>query len=158
MQAPTYWSRDIIHSLLYTIFKPNQFFLPYVVWATRWLSWFRHCAKSRKVVGSIPDGVIGIFHWNNTSGRIMGLELTQPPTEMNTRNVAWGVKVAVSKGWQPYLLHVPIVFKAGWLDLLKISWSVLDCKGIVWAFTLCCFSNVVCWLCFSFVLTSWVKF
>ena len=24
--------------------------------------WLRHCAKSRKVAGSIPDGVIGIFH------------------------------------------------------------------------------------------------
>jgi len=22
-----------------------------------------HCATSRKVAGSIPDGVIGIFHW-----------------------------------------------------------------------------------------------
>jgi hypothetical protein len=25
-------------------------------------SWFRHCATSRKVTGSIPEGVIGIFH------------------------------------------------------------------------------------------------
>ena len=25
-------------------------------------SWLRHCATNRKVVGSIPDGVIGIFH------------------------------------------------------------------------------------------------
>ena len=29
---------------------------------TRWRSWLRHCAISRKVAGSIPDGVIGIFH------------------------------------------------------------------------------------------------
>ena len=29
---------------------------------TRWHSWLRHCATSRKVAGSIPDGVIGIFH------------------------------------------------------------------------------------------------
>ena len=27
----------------------------------RWRSWLRHCAKNRKVAGSIPDGVIGIF-------------------------------------------------------------------------------------------------
>jgi len=33
-----------------------------VLWATRWRSWLRHCATSRKVAGSIPDGVIGIFH------------------------------------------------------------------------------------------------
>ena len=29
---------------------------------TRWRSWLRHCATSRKVAGSNPDGVIGIFH------------------------------------------------------------------------------------------------
>ena len=28
----------------------------------RWRSWLRHCAKSQKVAGSIPDVVIGIFH------------------------------------------------------------------------------------------------
>ena len=28
----------------------------------RWRSWLRHCATRRKVEGSIPDGVIGIFH------------------------------------------------------------------------------------------------
>ena len=31
-------------------------------WGTRWRRWFRHCATSRKVAGSIPDGVIRIFH------------------------------------------------------------------------------------------------
>jgi len=30
--------------------------------STRWGSWLRHCAKSRKVAGSIPDGVTEIFH------------------------------------------------------------------------------------------------
>jgi hypothetical protein len=29
---------------------------------TRWRSCLTHCATSRKVPGSIPDGVIGIFH------------------------------------------------------------------------------------------------
>jgi len=28
----------------------------------QWHSWLRHCATSRKVVGFIPDGVIGLFH------------------------------------------------------------------------------------------------
>jgi hypothetical protein len=27
-----------------------------------WRSWLRHCATSRKVAGSIPDVVTGIFH------------------------------------------------------------------------------------------------
>jgi len=49
-----------------------------------------HCATSRKIAGSIPDGVIGIFHWHNPSGRTMALGLTQPLTEMSTRNTSWG--------------------------------------------------------------------
>jgi hypothetical protein len=53
-----------------------------------------HRAKSRKVAGSIPDGVIEIFHWHNPSGRTMALGSTQPLTEMNTRNISWGVKAA----------------------------------------------------------------
>jgi len=43
-----------------------------------WLSWLRHCATSRKVAGSIPDGVIGIFYWHNSSNRTMALCSTQP--------------------------------------------------------------------------------
>jgi hypothetical protein len=53
-----------------------------------------HCAASRKVAGSIPDGVIGIFYLLNPSGRTMALGSTQPLTEMNTRNISWGVKAA----------------------------------------------------------------
>ena len=33
----------------------------YIV-GTRWRSWLMYCTASRKVAGSIPDGVIGIFH------------------------------------------------------------------------------------------------
>ena len=29
--------------------------------------WLRCCATYWKVAGSIPDGVIGIFHWHNPS-------------------------------------------------------------------------------------------
>ena len=29
---------------------------------TWWRSWLSHCTTSRKVVGSIPDGVIGFFN------------------------------------------------------------------------------------------------
>jgi len=57
-------------------------------------SWLRHCATGRKVEGSIPDGVIGIFHLHNPSGRTMALGLTQPLTEMSTRNISWGLKAA----------------------------------------------------------------
>jgi hypothetical protein len=50
------------------------------------MRWLRNCATSRKVAGSIPDGVTGIFHWQNPSGRTMALGLTQPLTEMSTWN------------------------------------------------------------------------
>jgi hypothetical protein len=50
----------------------------------------RHCATSRKVASSISDGVIGIFHWLNPSGRTMALGSTQAPTEMSTRDISWG--------------------------------------------------------------------
>ena len=45
------------------------------------------CTTSRKVAGSISDGVIGIFHWRNPSRRAIALGLTQPVTEMSTRNI-----------------------------------------------------------------------
>ena len=64
---------------------------------TRWRSWLMHCATSRKVTGSIPDGVTGIFHWHNPSGRTMALGLTQPLTEMNTRNISWGKRRSVRR-------------------------------------------------------------
>ena len=56
---------------------------------TRWRSWLRYCTKSRKVAGSIPDGVIGNFHRHNPSGRTMALGLTHPLTEMSTTNIFW---------------------------------------------------------------------
>ena len=63
--------------------------------------WLRHCATSQKVTGSVPDGVIGIFHWHNP-GRTMTLDLTQPLTEMS-KKVKWscyrpGVAQRVGRG------------------------------------------------------------
>ena len=58
----------------------------------RLCNWLRHYTTNREVAGSIPDSVIRIFHdiilpaalwpWNQTL------------TEMSTRNISWGVKVA----------------------------------------------------------------
>ena len=50
-------------------------------WDTRWRGWLRHCATSRKVAGSIPDGVIRNFYLHNTSGHTIALETTQPPIQ-----------------------------------------------------------------------------
>ena len=56
--------------------------------------WLRGRATNRKVAGSIPDGVIGIFHWHNPSDRTMALGSIQPLTEMSTRSISLGVKAA----------------------------------------------------------------
>jgi hypothetical protein len=59
--------------------------------------WLTYCATNRKVAGSIPEGVIGIFHSHNPSDRTMALgltqpltEMTQPLTEMSNRSLSWG--------------------------------------------------------------------
>jgi hypothetical protein len=57
-----------------------------------WSSWLRHWATSRKVAGSIPDGVNLTFHWYNLTGRTMFLGPPQSVTEMSTRNISWVVK------------------------------------------------------------------
>jgi len=44
----------------------------------------------RKVAGSIPDGVIAIFHCHNPSGSPSALGHTQYLTDMSTRNISWG--------------------------------------------------------------------
>ena len=59
-----------------------------------WCSWLRHCAASQKVAGSIPNVVTGISHSHNPSGCTTAPGLTQPLTEMNTRNISWGVNAA----------------------------------------------------------------
>jgi hypothetical protein len=40
-------------------------------------SWLRHRATSRKIAGSIPDGVFQMFHLLNASRRTMTLRSTQ---------------------------------------------------------------------------------
>ena len=87
------WCISIVKPTRCTSF-PNLFcFLVtlYMFRGTRWRSWFRHCATSRKVADSIPD-------LHNRSGRNVALGLTQPLTEMSARNIYWGVKAAGAYG------------------------------------------------------------
>jgi hypothetical protein len=46
--------------------------------------------RYKTVTGSIPDGATGIFYWRNPSGRTLALVLTQPLTEISTRNIFGG--------------------------------------------------------------------
>jgi hypothetical protein len=95
---------------------------------TRWRSLMRHCATSRKVVGSTLEFFIDF-------GRSTTMGSTVPLTEMGTSNISWGVNAAGAWSWQPYYLHVLIVSKSESLsvsviglysDLFTFMW-VLQC-------------------------------
>jgi hypothetical protein len=57
---------------------------------TRYCNWLRHCATSRKVVGSTADEVIALWNLPDPSSRTMALGSTQPLTDMSTRNLPVG--------------------------------------------------------------------
>ena len=75
---------QIVYKQLYI-----TWYTPYF-WGTAVAQWLRCCATNRKVAGSIPHGVIGIFHLHNPTDRTMALGSTQPLTEMSTRRISWG--------------------------------------------------------------------
>jgi hypothetical protein len=68
---------------------------------TRWCSWLRHCATSREVVISIPDGIMGVFHLHKPSGCTTALGWTQPPR----------YKGPVRRADNLAIFHVPAVWK-----------------------------------------------
>jgi hypothetical protein len=53
--------------------------------------WLRHCATSRKVAGSIPDEVTGLFNWPNPSSLTMALGSTQP-NRNEYQESSWGLE------------------------------------------------------------------
>ena len=69
--------------------KPEHFNLQ-----TVYRKGLRHCATNRKVAVSISESVIGIFYRHIPSGCTVALWLTQPITEMSTKNISWVVKAA----------------------------------------------------------------
>jgi hypothetical protein len=58
-------------------------------------SWLRHCTTSRKVAGSIPDDVIGIFHCQVPTDCTIVLGLTQPQKDTGIRNISCGYRQLV---------------------------------------------------------------
>ena len=93
----------------------------------------RCCTTNRKIAGSIPDGVIGIFHWHNPSDRTMALGSTQPLKEMSTRRISWG-----KCGRCVRLTTLPppcaVVMKSGNLNFLEPPGLPQACNGT--AFTI----------------------
>jgi len=105
---------------------------------TQWRSCLRHCATSRKVAGSIPGGIIGIFHWHNSSGRTMALELTQPLTEMSTRNISWGYRRPLRRADS----LTTFMCRLSWNLGASASWYPQGLSrpvtGLLYLFTNCC--------------------
>jgi len=81
-QLPLSWDRKALGCSLYRLW--------YFEGLLTGIIWLRCCATNRKVAGSIPDGVIWIFHWHYPPDRTMALGSTQPLTEMSTRRISWG--------------------------------------------------------------------
>jgi len=69
------WMYAILVKCLYLTVICKSF----VYSSRRWRNWLRHCATSWKVLGSIPNSVIGIFPSNCT----IALGLTHPLIEMS---------------------------------------------------------------------------
>ena len=86
--------------------------------------WLRCCATNRKVAGSIPEGVIGIFHWHNPSDSAMVLGPTQPLTEMSTRRIC-GRCVRLTSLPPP----CAVVMKSRNLNFLEPSGPLQTCNG-----------------------------
>jgi len=71
---------SILHILCCTLFSGARGVA--VDWGTA-----LQAGRSRVLMVSLE-----FFHWHNPSGRTMALGLTQPLTEMSTRNISWGGK------------------------------------------------------------------
>ena len=84
-----------------------------------------HCATIRKVAGSTPDGITGIFHWHNPSARNVALRSTQPLTEISTRDTSWGGRGGWCKGDRCARLTMLPLSCAECLEILgaSTSWS-----------------------------------
>jgi hypothetical protein len=59
-------------------------------WWNAVAQWLRYCAINLKVVGSIPDGVIGIFHWHISFWSYYGPGVDSASNRNEYQNISWG--------------------------------------------------------------------
>ena len=85
-------------------------------WGTRWRSYLRLCATSRKVAGSISDIVIGLF----PSGRPMNLGSTQPLTQISNRNISRWVMRPVRRAGN----RATFMCRLSWILEASSSWNL----------------------------------
>jgi hypothetical protein len=83
--------------------------------------WLRYCATNQEVAGSIPDGVIGIFHWHKSFCSYNGPGVDSDSNRNEYQENFLGVNAAGAYGWQPYHHPVPLSRTLGTLT----SWNPL---------------------------------
>ena len=93
--------------------------------------WLRCCATNRKVTGSIPHGVNGIFHLTQSfrSHYSPGVDSASKRNEYQEDFLE--VNAAGAYGWQPYHLPVPLSWILGTLTLILRR----SRTGTVWFYT-----------------------
>jgi hypothetical protein len=111
---------------------------------TLWRSWLRHCATSRKVVGSIPDGVTGIFNFHFFFRPHYGSGVDSSSNRNEYQEYfLWG------KGGQCVVLTTlppscATCLKSGIFSLLEPSGPVKACNGIALLLFIDSFNNTFC--------------
>ena len=91
--------------------------------------WLRCCATNPKVTGSIPAGVIGIFHWHNPSDRTMALGSDSASNRSEyQKHFLWeggrGGKGGLCVKLTTLRLSCTVVMKSGSLNFLEPSGHV----------------------------------
>jgi hypothetical protein len=87
-----------MYRIIHVLILKNSVFticiMCFIIKILSWYNWLRHCATNWRLVGSIPSGVIGIFHRHNPSNHPVALGSTQLLTEMSTRGISWCITAA----------------------------------------------------------------
>ena len=94
----------------------------------------RHCATRWKAMSSITNGVSGIFHWFNPSGRTTALGSTRPLTQTSTSNVSWGKRGMVHRAHNLATFMCRLSRNSRSLKLLERSGPVKAGIGIAFTF------------------------
>ena len=116
--------------------------LPYNLYlGTAMAQWLRRSATNRKVAGSIPDGVTGIFHWYNPS------ELNDLYSSHNivrvikSRRMRWAghvARMAEERGAYKVLVEKPEgktplgIPRRRWMDNISMYLQELGCGYVDW--------------------------
>jgi hypothetical protein len=85
------------------------YFIPCRNGGTRYRSWLRHYATSRKVAESKNPDEVDFFNLPDPSSRTMALRSTQPLTEMSTRDIPGGKRRPALKADNLTAICEPIV-------------------------------------------------